>query len=113
MLNNSLHKTAIKFLKFLSVCHTSLFEIQDNVTNQCYPYSSSDGQTDRLKSSLKRRSESLTEDQISPGKYWNFSNIIEYSSDYGDLELHSIRSLGEEEKLLSSKLMINFVRVSI
>ena len=66
-----------------------------------------------LKSSLKRRSESLTEDQISPGKYWNFSNIIEYSSDYGDLELHSIRSLGEEEKLLSSKLMINFVRVSI
>ena len=43
-----------------------------------------------LKSSLKRRSESLTEDQISPGKYWNFSNIIEYSTDYGEPELHSI-----------------------
>ena len=43
-----------------------------------------------LKSSLKRRSESLTEDQISPGKYWNFSNIIEYSTDYGEVELHGI-----------------------
>ena len=43
-----------------------------------------------VESSVKRRSESLTEDQISPGKYWNFSNIIEYSTDYGELELQSM-----------------------
>ena len=43
-----------------------------------------------LKSLVESRSESLTEDQISPGKYWNFSNIIEYSTDYGELELQSM-----------------------
>ena len=39
---------------------------------------------------VNMKSESLTQDLISPQKYWNFSNIIEYSTDYGDLELQGI-----------------------
>ena len=39
---------------------------------------------------VNMKSESLTQDQISPQKYWNLSNIIEYSSSYdGELRAPS------------------------
>ena len=49
---------------------------------------------------VNMKSESLTQDQISPQKYWNFSNIIEYSSSY-DGELRA-PSWGPGRRTLSS-----------